>query len=441
MKLASLAALTFSTLAIVPGCTSSQTVDPNDEANPFDADYSDDGKADTGYQNPDGLEVEVDIEGDANAPSFQIEDAPAMLAQFALTDLRKRDVMYLESLAEDAAGVSRAEWLINGQWLTNSNVPATATRKHWRFRGINAVALFAQAGNAKLGATYTAKVPAKPFSVFTEAGDKCADDNSHIGLSSSVYWYRWLPKAGCNVATQDLKITVSKAGISTAAKRYPEYDKLLADHKFTSVLLFGQVGDGALDPNDLGLQQAARYATKLVAAKYKEVTAPLGRRFEKTVAGNVMQIDIYGPREFSGLGDFAHFSNFQKALSEHEFISYAGHSMLGASDFWARPTYPNFYQIMMYGGCLGYEYYVRPILHGKGDSWKNLDMISSVVEVSAAADEYATALAKIIWSIEHGNKSTWRDILVAIRANVGDSTFGASGVKDNCYTPTGPRCQ
>ena len=61
-------------------------------------------------------------------------------------------------------------------------------------------------------------------------------------------------------------------------------------------------------------------------------------------------------RVLSRLGDFAHFANFQKALSEHEVVAYDGHSMLGASDFWARPTYPDFYQIFLYGGCLGYEY-------------------------------------------------------------------------------------
>ena len=39
------------------------------------------------------------------------------------------------------------------------------------------------------------------------------------------------------------------------------------------------------------------------------------------------------------------------------------------------------------------------------------------------------------------------DVLVAMLPNgnivrdaVGDSTFGVSGVKDNCFTPTGSRC-
>ena len=81
------------------------------------------------------------------------------------------------------------------------------------------------------------------------------------------------------------------------------------------------------------------------------------------------------------------------------------------------------------------------ILAGKGGSWANLDLMSSVVEVSATANEFAApAIAKIVYAIEHGYKSSWRQILITVRTNVGDSTFGVSGVRDNCFTPTGNRC-
>jgi hypothetical protein len=115
--------------------------------------------------------------------------------------------------------------------------------------------------------------------------------------------------------------------------------------------------------------------------------------------------------------------------------------MLGASDFWARPTYPDFYQIFLYGGCLGYEYYVKPILHGKGDSWAKLDIVSSVIEVTASANEFAApAIAKLIYGIQYNGKSSWRNIMLTVRNSVGDSTFGVSGVRDNCFTPNGSRC-
>lgn len=436
-------ALAAAALAVagLGGCTDP---DPETQANPFTQDLADDSKEDSSYLNPDGFEVEVDIEGDVLGPATRLEDGPAALGQFALTNLRKNEVMYLESLAEDAAAADRAEWLVGGTWYANDRVPAGATRKHWRMRAINAVILHTPASSVAVGKVYNATVPMSPFSVMTDAGKTCADDDDHIGLDSAVYWYRWQPEqAGCRISKQSLKLTVTKKFPTLQRSVYPEYDQLTADGKVTAVILFGQIDDGAITDSDLGVKSFKRYARWLAEAKYTEVTAPVGKRFQKKLTNGVtMQIDLYSPRDFAGLDDHAHFANFQRALSEHEIVAWDGHSMLGASDFWTRPTYPSYYQIFLYGGCLGYEYYVRPILHGKGDSWAKLDLMSSVVEVSATANEFAApAIAKIVYAIEHGGKSTWRQILLAVRTNVGDSTFGVSGVRDNCYTPTGSRCQ
>ena len=49
-------------------------------------------------------------------------------------------------------------------------------------------------------------------------------------------------------------------------------------------------------------------------------------------------------------------------------------------------------------------------------------------------------MAKILWALDHGYRATWRSILLAVRKSVGDSTFGVSGVRDNCFTPSGSRC-
>jgi hypothetical protein len=124
-------------------------------------------------------------------------------------------------------------------------------------------------------------------------------------------------------------------------------------------------------------------------------------------------------------------------------VIYDGHSMMGASNFWSRPEYPEFYQIFVYGGCLGYQYYIRPILEGKGGDWSSLDLVSSVIEVSVGADRFAAPLlAKIAQTLETGELDvTWEDILSQIRRRVGDSTFGVSGVRDNCYTPDGTTCE
>jgi hypothetical protein len=39
-----------------------------------------------------------------------------------------------------------------------------------------------------------------------------------------------------------------------------------------------------------------------------------------------------------------------------------------------------------------------------------------------------------------GKRASWRSILLKVRESVGDSTFGVSGVRDNCFTPSGSRC-
>jgi hypothetical protein len=434
-----------SVLAISTALIGCGSADPRDDGrNPFLEDLSDDGKEDSAYLNPDGVEVEVDLEGTIKGSSFQLPEGPAQLGQFALTYFRKTETMYIESLAEDSSAVGRAEWFINGAWVAGNKLPATAKLERWRMRGLNAVHLFSAGRKPKVGDQLIAKVPQNPFTVFRDAGDSCADDDDHISLDQSVYWYRWEgDKAGCKAALQDVTVTVSKTFSTSTAAVYPEYDQLVADGKVTAVILFGQIGDEAtISPSDPGVRNSARYARMLTEAGFKSVSAPVGKRFEKKLAGGVLaQIDLYEPKDFSGLGDFAHFDNFQKALSEHEIVAYDGHSMLGASDFWSRPTYPSFYQIYLYGGCLGYEYYIKPILNGKGGNWNKLDIMSSVIEVTADATDFAApAIAKILFAIEHGKRSSWKQVLNIVRDSVGDSTFGVSGVRNNCYAPGGNRC-
>ena len=313
--------------------------------------------------------------------------------------------------------------------------------RHWRIRGVNAVLLHSASQGVQEGQVFTAEVPVAPYSVMADAEDTCADPDGHMSLDASVYWYLWNPdKSACKIPKQQMTVTLSKM-LPSGKTVYPEYDQLVKDGKVTAVVLFGQIGDGELSENDFGMRGFREMASWLTDAGFAEVTpAPVGRRFTKPIGGVDFEIDLYSPREFSGLSDGAHFDNFQKALSEHEIVTYDGHSMLGASDFWSRPSYPQDYQIFLYGGCLGYEYYVRPILEGKG-GWANLDLMSSVVEVSAGANEFAgPILAKIAWALDNGYQASWRDLLVAVRQRVGDSTFGVSGVRDNCFAPGGSLC-
>lgn len=426
----------------VAGCGVDEPPVGDDLTNPF-LDHLGEGKEDTFYQNPDGVEVEVDFEADVVASSYKIFDAPADLGQFAVTYLRKRDQFYMESIAEAATSDDRVEWLVEGEWLTAEQareVPAEQLRR-FRIRGMNAVMLHSVADNAQIGQVFEAEVPLRPYDTMSEAGDACADPDNHMTLSQSIYWYMWNPdRSSCELETQRATVTVTQLFQNTGA-RYPEYDRLIEDGQITAVVLFGQIGDDPLTDSDSGVRNFNRLASWFLSADFEEVPdPPLGRRFRKVVNGVELLYDLYSPYDFSGLGDYGNFENFQRAISEHEIVAYDGHSMLGASDFWSRPTYPDFYQIYLYGGCLGYQYYIQPILEGKG-GWENVDIVSSVIEVWADANYYAApVLAQLEDAINHGYSVSWADMLMAIRRRVGDSTFGVCGVEGNCFTPTGTRC-
>lgn len=409
--------------------------------NPFLFEEPVGGKGDTGYVNPDGIEVEVTIEADVTASSYRIFDAPADLGQFAVTDLRNRRILYIESLAEDASSDERVEWLVDGEWIT-----ATAARQvdhekltHFRIQAVDAVLLYNAADGVGEGQVYRSTVPVAPYTAH-QAGESCINPDDHLGTGASIYWYLWNPhKSSCELETQEMQVTVSSV-LPSRNTTYPEYDQLVADGTISSVVLFGQIGDD-LDDNDPGVRNMNRMVRFLTNADFEEVDdAPVGRRFSRTVSGVNLVVDLYSPYDFSGLSDMAHLSNFNRAIEEHEIIAYDGHSMLGASDFWTRPDYPDFYQIFLYGGCLGYQYYVKPILEGK-DGWANLDVMSSVFEVSADANYYfGPFLGRLIWALENDYKASWSDMLTDIRRRVGDSSFGVSGVADNCFSPTGSLC-
>ncbi|MFT7624650.1 MAG: hypothetical protein ACI9WU_003838 [Myxococcota bacterium] len=432
----------LSSSVILTGCSGEAGVIDlagDDTVNPFLEDPNQ-GKMDSHYFNPDGIEIEVDVQGTVEAPAGRRGLAPAMVAQYAMTHLHRQGVLYLESLAEDASAPERVEWLVDGVWLPAVKVDTDSLddAAQFRIRGINAVLLHQHTEFGEVGRTLNVPVPLRPYNLMADAGDTCAKPDGHMTLSNSIYWYLWDPtRSECTMETEDLLLTVSS--VLPRADSYPEYDQLVADNKVTAVILFGQIGD-TMDEWDPGFRNLGRMARNLERAGYSEVEAPLGQRFAKDVQGVTIEIDLYSPKEFSGLSDHANFGNFERAIAEHEVVAYDGHSMLGASDFWARPTYPDFYQVFLYGGCLGYEYYVAPIVQAKG-GWGAVDIVSSVIEVSADANYYAGPFfSKLEKAIEQDYRVSWKEILGAVRTSVGDSTFGASGVRGNCFDPEGDRC-
>lgn len=428
----------FFAAALVVGCGGAEQL----ESNPFLEGWeAGNDKEDTGYVNLRYTEMEVTLEGDLEAPSYRIFEAPGELAQFAVTYLREKRGLYLEILAEDAGVPARVEWLVDGVWLDHTQARAVSAAKLTHFRLANANAVVKTGSNVQAGQVFEARVPKKPYSIMSDAGDKCATPDDHIGLSQSVYWYLWNPdRSGCPAElTTTLKLTVEEV-FPANAESYPEYDKLWADGKLTAAVFWAKLDDGDV-AKDYNWDNFNKFCTFLTQAGFSETTAELGKRFTKVSGERTVIVDVFGPDVFHSVADYTNLQNWQKAVLEHEIVMYNGHSVLGTGMAFEQIRYPDSYQIFQVASCLSYEYYVNPVLAGKG-SWDKVDVLSNVEPTYYSENLPLTSavLAKLIWGFENGGRASWQDIMQAASQKLGHARFGVSGARGNCYSPAGDRC-
>ena len=108
----------------------------------------------------------------------------------------------------------------------------------------------------------------------------------------------------------------------------------------------------------------------------------------------------------------------------------------GTGSAYSDVQYPSDYQIFIIGGCLGYEYYVRPVLAGKG-GWANVDAVSSIVENGYGELNPITGsiLGTLVDGFENGGRASWQDILGELADTLGHDHFGVSGARDNAFRP------
>ncbi|MEZ4255015.1 MAG: hypothetical protein R3A78_04755 [Polyangiales bacterium] len=424
-----------------------------DSDNPFlDGEaHSSESKFDTGWVSSlNAVEVELDLEADIDPGSgYWDNKAPLRIGQFALTYLRTQSnpKVFVQSLAEDYTnGAESVEWLVGNEWKrgNDSSVPS-ARPTHFRLRGVNAVVLDPQvADDDLLDTSFKAIVPKRPSTLFTDAGDSCGTPEGDIDVAQSVYWYVWTPeKSSCDRdLLQTVELKVSKV-LPRGGAVYPEYDKLMEDGRVDVVVFFGQVGHGAISESDYSFSLIRKFESFLQGANFRKAPdAPKGIRYVREQNGVRMLVDIYTPHEFSGLTDYANKSNFFEAVRSHEIVVWNGHSVLGASDFWANDEIyagdaAERYQIFIYNGCLGYAYYVNPILEGKL-SWDNVDLVTNAIETPFAimVEETSATLGLIAGSVEGNGDASWQTILDKLNDISGRrGYYGASGVRTNAYTP------
>lgn len=424
-------------LSALVGCSSDVVVDDLG-ANPF-LQTPGGGKEDSAYINLRGLEVHVTLEADIEASPDQLGEAPADLAQFAVTYLTLYYEFYLEILAEDATASDRVEWLVDGSWIDSNEArhlePSQLT--HFRMRDVNAVVLNEDASGLQQGAVFEAVVPLNPYTVVEEAGESCAELHPHVPADQDTYWFVWCPdRPDCSARTQEMTVTVTEL-LPQNPESYPEYDRLWEDGRLQVVVLFGVLEDGTLARQHMG-----EIAAWLVEAGFVEVPdAPLGQRFLRAFDDRSVVVDLYGPDIYRSVSDRTNFMNWQRAVSEHEVVIYNGHSVLGTGYAFEQVDYPDFYQIYYVASCLSYQYYVRPILGGKG-GWDAVDVISNteITQYQEHVPLTGAFLARLTWGFENEGRASWQDIMEATSEALGHARFGVSGARDNCFSPEGDRC-
>jgi len=418
--------------------------------NPFDEDNQlllD--KADTGWQSSlRSAEVELTLEADIEGSATR-RSAPLDLAQFALTDLRRNASTYMEALEEELPSSDRLSWLVDGQWIPASRLAKVGSDKlrHFKIERVNAIMIEPKDRATLEGRKLTATVPLRPAELTSEAGQSCAAKSLDLDFSPSVYWYLWSSKkSGCRAKTQAMSVTVTKV-MPQGTTTYPEYDQLVADGKIEAIVFFGQIGHGSLSDKDQGFKKVAELSATLEADEFQKSTSPAGLiRYSRTRAGLTETVDISTPREFTGLDDYANVKRFDQGVREHEIVAFEGHSILGNSSFWSRPNiYSSGYQLFHFNGCLGYEYYVRPILQGKKD-WSKADVISNLIETPTGlgAKVIGAMLNSVFSGAENKGNVSWRTIIDGqnrwAKKTYMNALYGVSGARTNCYAPGGKKC-
>ncbi len=414
------------------------------EDNPFFEDYSDPGKADTGWITASNApEVEVVLEGEMEVPGrWQFLQGPTDQSQFALTYLRKHYKVYIESQFVVPDHRRQVEWWVDGQWVPANQVDShidVTTLSRFRILGVNAIVYKPEDADALVGKTYDAVVPRYPYFIMTNHGGTCATNTSHA-LWDDDYWYFWDPdRSECQLEKATMTATIVKK-VDHTARVYPEYDKLLEDGKITVVAFFGAY-DSSTDPmeNDPGYRGMITFTHKLEQAGFEKGESPDGLwRYTKTSNGIEFVVDVSTPKDFYGLDDYEHASVFQKGVKSHEVVIYNGHSILGTSTMWKQDIYTDSYQLFYFNGCLGYEYYVGAILEGKG-SWDKTDVISNVKETPSAPQPVVLAafLSALFQGAENGGTVDFATLLAAINSHTYNSIYGVSGARTNCFSPDG----
>lgn len=399
-------------------------------------------KLDTGYAADLNLrDVELTLESDIEVTSGDKSRAPLQTARFAMTELRRHGSVLIHSLVESAPlGVEQIDWKVGEAWKTWSRMSSAERESARRFRmtGVPAVVEGPDATNTQVGSSWSAVVPLRPTTLYAELGRGCEDGPRLIRATADAYWFVWQPDGpSCTAPKTNLAATVTHVAAKDELV-YPEYDRLFEDHRMESAVFFGAVDDD--QPTDRSFALASRFSSQLVQAGFVPVQGGSASRYSRTIQGFTAIVDVFTPREFSGIGDYSRREVFFEAVRTHEVIIVNAHEMPAPSDFWAEPQlYRNAkaYQIFMYAGALDPSSYVDAVLAGKKGA-ANVDIVSNLESTPFEASPRITSamLALLLGQAPIGTGASWREIISRMNEASGDEAlFGISGARQNKYKP------
>lgn len=266
-------------------------------------------------------------------------------------------------------------------------------------------------------------VPKTEKLLFTEHWKKCTDANPDH-QTSSFYWYFWDPdRPGCD-QTEDIEyvnteIFFKEKSVLTE-KTYPEYNRLIqtdsAGHKvFKMTFAFGYITDQSFPRPDIdfdgGVLEYRNFLNEIKNILYSDPNLKIDniylRDYRKT---GLLKDIIIGKKLIFNKADIRYeikivtnagidqMELFAESFAhDHDsYFAWLGHSRVG-SGFDAQrfkslvesdPTYFTIakdYQIIYWGGCNSYSYYVDPFFQMKAaiqpdidpKGTKNLDIIAN----------------------------------------------------------------
>ena len=264
-----------------------------------------------------------------------------------MTYFRKQEKMYIESLAEDA---HRAEpRRVAGQRHVVRGRPDSRRRDAEALapaRPQHGAAVRARRRRRTSARRSRRRCPLKPFSVFTDAGEDLrgratitsASISRCTGTAGSPS--RRAARSRCRISRSPSRRS-SRRRTSTRLSRVRPADRRQEGHDGRAVRPDRRRRDHRERDRHAQLQ-ALRHAGSTQAGFTERSTAPLGKRYEKTLGNGVTVADrpllaarVLGPRRLRALRELPEGARRSTRSSRTTATRCSA-----PRDFWARPTYP-----------------------------------------------------------------------------------------------------